>query len=32
MPFSVPNIAEQSELAEFFASLDDLIALHQRKP
>ena len=31
MPFSVPNVDEQSELAEFFASLDDLIALHQRK-
>jgi restriction endonuclease S subunit len=29
---AVPTIQEQHQLGAFFASLDDLIALHQRKP
>ncbi len=27
-----PQISEQKQIAEFFANLDNLITLHQRKP
>jgi type I restriction enzyme S subunit len=32
MPISMPSLPEQRRIGAFFASLDDLIALHQRKP
>jgi type I restriction enzyme S subunit len=31
MPISMPSLPEQRRIGAFFASLDDLIALHQRK-
>jgi type I restriction enzyme S subunit len=31
MPISMPSLPEQRQIGAFFASLDDLIALHQRK-
>ncbi|KAE8127724.1 restriction endonuclease subunit S [Bifidobacterium tibiigranuli] len=32
LPIPLPSIDEQRQIGAFFASLDDLIALHQRKP
>jgi type I restriction enzyme S subunit len=32
MPISMPSLPEQRRIGAFFTSLDDLIALHQRKP